>query len=104
MFTIDDEEEQQTLEFPAHLLDQILENPFIFDLIKSETFDWEVNDMLYKNNQNQANPYLGFVAGYLSEYIRSICDHTKMVSDCDKVYLPGRFNQDFLKRLLVQKE
>jgi mitochondrial fission protein ELM1 len=48
--------------------------------------------MLYKNNQNQANPYLGFLAGYLSEYVRNTSEQTSMVSDCETVYLPGRFN------------
>ena len=57
--------------------------------------------MLYKNNKDQANPYLGFLAGYLSEYIRNTCEKTSMVSESETVYLPGRFNQEFLKRLIV---
>jgi hypothetical protein len=41
MFNVDDVDHDNVLEFPAFILDQILENPFVFDLIKSETFDWE---------------------------------------------------------------
>ena len=35
---------------PTVCFELALEHPFLFDLIKSETFDWEVNYLLYKNN------------------------------------------------------
>lgn len=46
----EEEAEKDYRDLPVLLLDQVLENPFLFDLMKSETFDWEINDMLYKNN------------------------------------------------------
>lgn len=46
----EEEVEKNNQELSVLLLDQILENPFLFDLIKSETYDWEINDILYKNN------------------------------------------------------
>ena len=58
-------------QLPATVLDSVLENPFIFDLLKSETVDWEINDSMYTANQNlNTNPIIGFLAGYLSELVR----------------------------------
>jgi len=52
-------------------MDGVLDNPFIFDLIKSETFDWEKNDVMYSYGPTSVNnPILGFLAGYLCEYVR----------------------------------
>jgi len=39
-------------------------------LVKSETFDWEQNDRMYKASPNQLNnPILGYLAGYMTEYV-----------------------------------
>lgn len=34
------------IRFPAKCLDNFLDHPFVFDLIKSETYDWEANDAM----------------------------------------------------------
>jgi hypothetical protein len=51
-------------------VDNILEHPFVFDLIKSETLDWEINDPIYRQGISVENdPALGFFSGYLSDFV-----------------------------------
>lgn len=48
-----------------------IENPFVMDLIKSETFDWEVNDHLYmgKEAADAPNNKIGALAGLLTHLL-----------------------------------
>ena len=91
----------------------MLDNPFLFDLIKSETFDWDKNDVMYSYGPNSVNnPILGFLSGYLSEYVRVSINilnkpwfnNPSQNNELDIVYLPGRMNTEYLQKLLLQKE
>ena len=85
----------------------MLDNPFLFDLIKSETFDWDKNDVIYSYGPKSVNnPILGFLSGYLSEYVRisiNLIREPSFSVDLNKtldiVYLPGRMNKEYLAPL-----
>ena len=55
--------------FAVIVLDAIMENPFVFDLIKSETYDWEENDLMYSKSIYFTNPVIGYLSGFISEYV-----------------------------------
>ena len=43
------EEVENWHRIPKTILELFLENPFLFDLLKSEIFDWEINYHRYKD-------------------------------------------------------
>ena len=67
------EHEPNYLKLPSICLEIVLDNPFIFDLIKSETFDWETNDRIYTTNMKKSSessdPALGILSGILNYQI-----------------------------------
>lgn len=106
-----EDDRPESVRFPAICLDLVIENPFIFDLIKSETFDWETNYHLYKQSKTTGNADLGYLAGLLSQYIKKACtpnSETKIPHKCcspiSMAYFPGLMNQTFLDRLLIQRD
>lgn len=81
-------------------VDNVLEHPFVFDLIKSETLDWELYDHIHLQNVNkESDPSLGFFSGYLSDFIDRCSKLSNMRNSGEIVFLPGRMNQEFLRRL-----
>lgn len=67
------EDQPLYLQLPTICWEVTLDNPFIFDLIKSETFDWEINDRIYVNNRlskcingEQSDPALGILSAILN--------------------------------------
>ena len=57
----------QWINLPKFCFDALLEFPFVFDLLKSETHDWELNGKIY--GPNQADPSLGILGGFVSRFI-----------------------------------
>jgi len=47
------EDEPQWYELPKLILEIVMECPFLFDLIKSESYDWEVNHRIYSEQEEQ---------------------------------------------------
>lgn len=44
---------------PSVCLELIVDAPFLNDLLKSETYDWEVNDYIYTSQSSASDPSLG---------------------------------------------
>ena len=44
------EDEPEFLKLPITCLEALLDNSFLYDLLKNESFDWETNDKIYMNN------------------------------------------------------
>ena len=63
------EEHPKWKNFPKLCFDALLEHPFVFDLLKSETHDWEINDMIYRGSLNQADPSLGVLGGFINSFL-----------------------------------
>jgi len=103
-----EEIDQIPYRFPGIVLDSILENPFLFDLLKSETVDWEINDNMYSSNPSMnANPIIGFIAGYLSQIVTTFNEPSygrQYSCPNKKVYLPGRMKKEFLNKLSIQRD
>lgn len=98
------EDEPIYLKLPSICLEIVLDNPFIFDLIKSETFDWETNDRIYttnmKKSRESSDPALGILSGILNYQIlinqQQDIPRSIFHKYLEKFYFPGRFNEDFL--------
>ena len=45
---------------PMVCLELIVDAPFLYDLLKSEVYDWEVNDYIYKSPSSVSDCSLGF--------------------------------------------
>jgi hypothetical protein len=57
------------LDLPSVCLELILDNQFIQDLIKSETYFWEINDAVCKSDARKYSPLIGSFSGIISELI-----------------------------------
>jgi len=103
LYKAEGSEDTPSQQLPANCLDNVLDNPFVFDLIKSETYDWERNDRMYMMRPPQDNnPILGYLSGYLSEYVK-LCQNGPMSCPNGTVYLPGRMNHEFMAKLKTQQ-
>lgn len=85
-------------QYPALVLDSVLANPFVFDLIKNETFDFEKNHPLYKlaKHAQLNDPMIGYLSGYLSEYVQTCIDRKVHLCPSSVVYMPGRLQSNQL--------
>ena len=94
-----EDDDEQFLKLPISCLEIVLDCPFIFDLLKSETFDWEINDKIYSSSQNQSDPCLGILGGIIHLLIRgyespfgSPRTNSEFHTYHPKFYHIGRFN------------
>jgi len=79
-----------------------MDHPFIFDVIKSETVDWEQNDTLYRYGPQADNdPAIGYLSGYLSDFVSKCSTLCQFRNSQDIVFLPGRMNFEHLKKLML---
>ena len=65
------EHEPLWVNLPTICFELCIENPFLFDLIKSETYDWEVSGHLYASKEAQDPPsyQIGALAGLLTHLL-----------------------------------
>ena len=65
---INPEDEPEWYGLPQRVLSVVLECPFLFDLIKSESFDWEVNHTNYQGQHEKNSDFcLGVFSSLLHE-------------------------------------
>ena len=81
--------------------------------MKSETFDWEINDKIYNINSdsNQSDPCLGILGGIIHLLIRgyeSPFGSPRTTSEFHtyypKFYYIGRFNQEYLSKITLMEQ
>ena len=95
------------LNLPSVCLELILDNQFLQDLIKSETYFWEVNDTVCRNDTRKYSPLIGSFTGIISEliHINSLHPSEKSVFEMEKIvpenkfYLPGRLSEEMQYKL-----
>ena len=91
--------------YPALVLDTLLAHSFIYDLIKFETYDFERNHIFFKfgNRSHLNDPMIGYISGYISEYIQACIDRNRHLCTSSVVFIPGRLSSEQLQSLLIQK-
>ena len=87
---------------PTVCLELIVDAPFLNDLLKSEVFDWEVNDYIYTSESSVSEPSLGFYQGFISELLLQRQLLSMNPYQHQYAFFPGRLSDQMLLRLKAQ--
>ena len=84
---------------PTVCLELIVDAPFLNDLLKSEVYDWEVNDYIYTSESSKSDPSLGFYQGFISELLLQRQLSLMNPYQHQYAFFPGRLSDQMLMRL-----
>ena len=102
LFSVDQNNDCSPLwhNFSTVCLELIVDAPFLYDLLKSDVFDWEENDQIYRRANNDCS--LGIFQGFISELMYQQQRLEMSTYSHNYAFYPGRLSDKMLAKFKQQ--